>query len=77
MVSEDILQKVRVAMRGLKAPGFGDRVYKDECMFTFDTPESPGGLYINLHTFQVGWQAVWPLRWRLLHDKTFLHMLFI
>ncbi len=29
------------------------QVYKDECMFSYDSPESPGGLYVNLNTLQV------------------------
>jgi ubiquitin carboxyl-terminal hydrolase 5/13 len=53
-VPEDVLDKVRLGMRGLKAPGHYDKVYKNECMYTFDTPESPGGLYVNLKTWQVG-----------------------
>lgn len=57
MVDEGVLQAVRAAMRGLKVAGPHDRVYKDECAFSFDTPESPGGLYVNLTTFQVRWQA--------------------
>ena len=47
------LDAVRAGMAGLSPPGHYDRVYKDECMYSFDTPESPGGLYINLNTFQV------------------------
>eukprot|EP00177_Eucheuma_denticulatum_P007462 GFKZ01013584.1.p1 GENE.GFKZ01013584.1~~GFKZ01013584.1.p1 ORF type:complete len:858 (+),score=140.23 GFKZ01013584.1:137-2710(+) len=34
------------------APLEGDQVYLDECMFSFDTPESPGGLYTSLKTWQ-------------------------
>eukprot|EP00775_Hariotina_reticulata_P013148 gene13148-13278_t len=51
-VAESVLDLVRVGMRGLKAPGFFDKVYKDECMYSFDTPESPGGLYVNLKSYQ-------------------------
>ena len=29
-----------------------DKVYKDECMFSFATPLSEGGLYLNLRTLQ-------------------------
>lgn len=29
------------------------QVYKDECMFCFASPQTPGGLYINLTTHQV------------------------
>jgi hypothetical protein len=52
-VAEDVLDKVRAGMRGLQAPGHFDKVYKNECMYSFDTPESPGGLYVNMKTWQV------------------------
>merc|ERR1719223_56811 len=29
-----------------------DKVYKDECMYSFDSPFSDTGLYVNLNTFQ-------------------------
>jgi ubiquitin carboxyl-terminal hydrolase 5/13 len=54
MVSEELLDRVRKGMQGLKPPGHYDKVYKEECMFSFESPESPGGLYINLKTYQVG-----------------------
>lgn len=47
------LDAVRSGMRGLRPPAHYDKVYKDECMYSFDTPESPGGLYVNLKTYQV------------------------
>lgn len=43
---------LRGAMASAKVPTSRDRVYKDECMFSFDTPESPGGLYTSLTTWQ-------------------------
>jgi hypothetical protein len=52
-VPEEVLQKVRAGMRGLKPPGHYDKVYKEECMFSYQTPEAPGGLYVNLKTFMV------------------------
>ncbi len=52
-MNEDTLTAVRAGMRGLKPPGHYEKVFKDECMFSFDSPESPGGIYINLKTFQV------------------------
>ena len=36
----------------VKVPQHYDRVFKDECMFSFDTPLSEGGLYLNLNTHQ-------------------------
>jgi ubiquitin carboxyl-terminal hydrolase 5/13 len=41
---------VRSALPTLRVPGGQDRVHKSECAFSFDTPESPGGLYTNLAT---------------------------
>ncbi len=52
-VPEEVLDKVRGGMRGLHPPGHYEKVYKDECMYSFDTPESPGGLFVNLRSFQV------------------------
>lgn len=39
-------------MPSARVPTNRDRVYKDECMFSFDTPESPGGLFTSLTTWQ-------------------------
>lgn len=35
----------------IRIPQTGDKVFKDECAFCFDTPESTKGLYICLNTF--------------------------
>lgn len=51
-MDETVLELVRQHMRDVKVATAYDRVYKDECMFCFATSESPGGLYINLKTFQ-------------------------
>lgn len=37
---------------GLRKPTPDDKVYRDECMFSFDSPFSPEGVFVNLHTFQ-------------------------
>lgn len=33
----------------VKVPGPGSRVYKDECFYSFDSPECSTGLYICLN----------------------------
>lgn len=33
----------------IKTPGPNDKVYKDECFFSFDSPESETGLYVCLN----------------------------
>jgi ubiquitin carboxyl-terminal hydrolase 5/13 len=41
------LAAVRRHMGGLRVPTAADRVHKDECMLSFDSPESPDGLYVK------------------------------
>uniref|UniRef100_A0AAQ4NR18 Ubiquitin carboxyl-terminal hydrolase n=1 Tax=Gasterosteus aculeatus aculeatus TaxID=481459 RepID=A0AAQ4NR18_GASAC len=38
-------------MPTIRVPRTGDRVYKSECVFSFDSPESEGGLYVCMNTF--------------------------
>lgn len=40
-----------VLWRG-QVPGHGDRVRKVECVYSFDTPESPEGLFVSMSNFQ-------------------------
>jgi ubiquitin carboxyl-terminal hydrolase 5/13 len=48
------------------APSGGDRVYKDECIYSFQTPESEGGLYVSLSSFA----GLGPDYLSLHHQKT-------
>lgn len=52
MVDEQVLDQIRQKMKSVKVPGHYDKVYKDECMFSYATSESKGGLYINMTTHQ-------------------------
>ena len=47
-------------------PNQGSNVYKEECVYSFDTPESENGLYVNLSTFQSVGKDYLPLD----HEKT-------
>ena len=51
-MDESFLASVRAAMPSVRKPGPHDVVYKDECVFSFDTPFSRGGLYVNLSTLR-------------------------
>ena len=42
-LADDTLARVRAGMSSVKNPSGYDRVYKDECMFSFDTPFSADG----------------------------------
>lgn len=35
----------------INTPRRGDKIYKDECVYSFDTPDSPNGLYVSLTSF--------------------------
>lgn len=52
MSVELALPTIRAEMRKLKIPHTSDKVYKDECVFSFDSPFSDDGLYVNLSTFK-------------------------
>lgn len=52
MVSEQDLDLIRRQMSSVRAPSHYDRVYKDECQYSYDTPFSTKGLYISLHSWQ-------------------------
>jgi ubiquitin carboxyl-terminal hydrolase 5/13 len=45
------MDRVREGMRGLREPGAGDLVWREECVYSFWTPADAGGLYVNLRTF--------------------------
>ncbi|KAJ1087675.1 hypothetical protein NDU88_000842 [Pleurodeles waltl] len=38
-------------MPTIRVPKTGDRVYRSECAFSYDSPESDGGLYVCMSTF--------------------------
>ncbi|XP_044290591.1 ubiquitin carboxyl-terminal hydrolase 13 isoform X2 [Varanus komodoensis] len=38
-------------MPTIRVPKTGDRVYKTECAFSYDSPDSEGGLYVCMNTF--------------------------
>lgn len=35
----------------IRVPSALDRIYKDECVYSYDTSESPDGLFVCLKTF--------------------------
>jgi len=57
----------------IHVPGPFDKVYKDQCCFTYYTPESDGGLYICLHTFLAFSRKFIPLYHEVTGLTTFLH----
>ncbi|XP_018018009.1 ubiquitin carboxyl-terminal hydrolase 5 isoform X2 [Hyalella azteca] len=45
------MEKLRQHFSRIKIPQPSDAVYKDECMYSFDSPDSITGLYVCLNTF--------------------------
>ena len=52
MVTEKDLDLIRRQMSSVRTPSHYDRVYKDECQYSYDTPLSTKGLYISLNSWQ-------------------------
>lgn len=52
MPTEAELDAIRAAMREIRSPSAYDRVFNDECLFSFHSPFSPSGLFVSLHSFQ-------------------------
>ncbi|XP_067897573.1 ubiquitin carboxyl-terminal hydrolase 13 isoform X1 [Heterodontus francisci] len=50
-MAADIGELLVPYMPTIRVPRSGDRVYKNECAFSFDYPESEGGLYVCMSTF--------------------------
>lgn len=73
MVSEDVLNRIRTVMMTVRQPGNYDKVYKDECMFTFDSPISPSGLFINLSTHQAFGDEFLSLDFEKTGNALYLH----
>lgn len=48
----DLKAVLRAEMSKLKMASSLDKVHKDECMFSFDSPYSTEGLFVNLESFQ-------------------------
>lgn len=51
MISADILQIIRSQLTNIRIPTTHSKIYKDECVLSFDSPYSSTGLFINLQTF--------------------------
>jgi ubiquitin carboxyl-terminal hydrolase 5/13 len=51
-----------------------DKVYKDECVYTFDTAESNDGLFICLNTFIAVSKPYLPIHYAKNHTNLYLHM---
>ncbi|XP_061493372.1 ubiquitin carboxyl-terminal hydrolase 13 isoform X1 [Rhineura floridana] len=51
MAAGDVGELLVPYMPTIRVPKTGDRVYKTECAFSYDSPASEGGLYVCMNTF--------------------------
>uniref|UniRef100_A0A8C0RMS4 Ubiquitin carboxyl-terminal hydrolase n=1 Tax=Canis lupus familiaris TaxID=9615 RepID=A0A8C0RMS4_CANLF len=51
MAAGDVGELLVPHMPTIRVPRSGDRVYKNECAFSYDSPNSEGGLYVCMNTF--------------------------
>ena len=52
ILPDAVLASIRTEFSKLKVPHTHDKCYKDECMMSFDSPFSDGGLYVNMSSLQ-------------------------
>lgn len=69
----EVLPILRGEMSKLRIPSTHDKVYKDECMYSFDSPYSEGGLYVNLVTFGGAGRDYLSLDAKKTGGKLYLH----
>ncbi|XP_037765346.1 ubiquitin carboxyl-terminal hydrolase 13 [Chelonia mydas] len=51
MAAGDLGELLVPYMPTIRVPKSGDRVYKTECAFSYESPDSEGGLYVCMNTF--------------------------
>ncbi|KAK3734675.1 hypothetical protein QZH41_009289, partial [Actinostola sp. cb2023] len=64
----------KIDVSSIRVPGGGDKVYKDQCMYCFDSPESDGGLYVCMSTFLGTCAKHVKLHVTKTSKNTFLHL---
>ncbi|XP_022700553.1 ubiquitin carboxyl-terminal hydrolase 5-like isoform X2 [Varroa jacobsoni] len=63
-----------LATLAVRTPTAGDRIYKDECAYSFTSPESEDGLYVSLFSF-LGFSKQHALEYAAkTRHKVFLHI---
>jgi len=50
-MASNVEELLKPHFQSVRIPQHGDKVFKDECAFSFDTPESATGLYVCMNTF--------------------------
>ena len=72
-VAEDTLAKLRSLMTEVRTPNESDAVFKDECIYSFDTPYSEGGLYVSCKSWRGFGRDYYTLDHNLNGNNIYLH----
>eukprot|EP00605_Chrysophyceae_sp_TOSAG23-4_P001875 GSChrysophyteH1.ASY1.ANO1.2069.1 assembled CDS len=73
MATDEVLNVIRGEFSKLRVPSSHDKVYKDECCLSFDSPYSPGGLYVNLVSLRGYGASYWRQDATKSGAKLYLH----
>ncbi|XP_077323229.1 ubiquitin carboxyl-terminal hydrolase 5 isoform X4 [Lithobates pipiens] len=70
----DVKEALLSVLPSIRLPRAGDRVHKDECALSFQTPESDGGLYICMNTFLGYGRSYVERHYNKTGQRAFLHL---
>ncbi|RXM97419.1 Ubiquitin carboxyl-terminal hydrolase 5 [Acipenser ruthenus] len=70
----DLNEVLLSVLSTIRVPKPGDRVHKDECAFSFDSPESEGGLYVCMSTFLGFGKQFVERHYRKTGQRAYLHI---
>lgn len=64
-----------IHLNNIRIPNSRDNIYKGECVYSYDTPESPNGLYVSMSSFFGFGEAYVEGYFKKTHNAVFLHIL--
>ncbi|XP_074593148.1 ubiquitin specific protease 5 [Brevipalpus obovatus] len=68
------MEVIRSKLDDIRIPNSSDKIYKDECIFGFETPESDEGLFICMKTFFGFGIKYVPLHYQRTSSRIYLNM---
>ncbi|XP_061209505.1 ubiquitin carboxyl-terminal hydrolase 13 isoform X2 [Neopsephotus bourkii] len=74
MAAGDLGELLVPYMPTIRVPKSGDRVYKTECAFSYDSPDSEGGLYVCMNTFLGFGREHIERHYRKTGQRVYLHL---
>ena len=72
-LAAEVLSVIRGEFSKVRVPSLHDKVYKDECCVSFDSPFSDTGLYVNISSLQGYGADYWRADAQKTGNKLYLH----